>query len=270
MSLGYQVLDMVAQLGNDPSLVEQQQLALAHMNMQQQQLAHQQAVLDQQLAATADPQHQAALIQQKQQLAADQQKLATAQQQLTAAQPQQPITTTLDTLDTTLGSSSAMLIAGSSAAREPSVISYAVQADDDLLQILTGVVFPVGILSRMALLLPIYSPKLDGNPDSAMQLKRLVCGVSLVCLVFLAANLLDMLCRTKVKPLKLRELEQMREDDVEGGAAKLAPAYSERAVPTAGTYEPPLPRRIVTQLKMGTHGGSKLGAVHWKGDISRS
>ena len=56
MALGYQVLDMVAQLGsNDPSLVEEQQLALAHMNMQQQQLAHQQAVLDQQLAATADP-----------------------------------------------------------------------------------------------------------------------------------------------------------------------------------------------------------------------
>ena len=130
------------------------------------------------------------------------------------------------------------------------------QADDDLLQILTGVVFPVGILSRMALLLPVYSPKLDGNPDSATQLKRLVCGVSLVCLVFLAANLLDMLCRTKVKPLKLRELEQMREGDVEGGAAKLYPAYSERVVPTVGTYEPPLPRRILTQLKMGTHGGS--------------
>ena len=130
------------------------------------------------------------------------------------------------------------------------------QADDDLLQILTGVVFPVGILSRMALLLPIYSPKLDGNPDSVTLLKRLVCGVGAVCLVFLLANLLDMLCRTKVKPLKLRELEQMREGDVEGGAAKLAPGYSERTVPTAGTYEPPLPRRIVTQLKMGTQGGS--------------
>ena len=48
----------------------------------------------------------------------------------------------------------------------------------------------------------------------------------------------------------------MREGDVEGGAAKLYPAYSERVVPTVGTYEPPLPRRILTQLKMGTHGGS--------------
>ena len=87
-------------------------------------------------------------------------------------------------------------------------------------------------------------------PDAAVH------GVGAVCLVFLVANLLDMLCRTKVKPLKLRELEQMREGDAEGGAAKLAPGYSERTVPTAGTYEPPLPRRIVTQLKMGTHGGS--------------
>ena len=103
---------------------------------------------------------------------------------------------------------------------------------------------------------PFASPKLDGNPDSVTLLKRLVCGVGAVCLVFLLANLLDMLCRTKVKPLKLRELEQMREGDAEGGAAKLAPGYSERAVPAAGTYEPPLPRRIVTQLKMGTHGGS--------------
>jgi hypothetical protein len=130
------------------------------------------------------------------------------------------------------------------------------QADDDLLQILTGVVFPVGILSRMALLLPIYSPKLDGNPDSVTLLKRLVCGVGAVCLVFLLANLLDMLCRTKVKPLKLRELEQMRAGDVEAGGAKSAPAYSERTGPTAGTYEPPLPRRIVTQLKMSTQGVS--------------
>ena len=52
MSKLYQELSMVAQLGNDPSALEQQQQqynsALAHMNMQQQQLAQRQVALDQQ------------------------------------------------------------------------------------------------------------------------------------------------------------------------------------------------------------------------------
>jgi hypothetical protein len=58
MSESYQLLDMVAQLGNDPSIEEQQQLALApaHANL-----------------ALAQQQQQQLLASQQQQLAAEQQ-----------------------------------------------------------------------------------------------------------------------------------------------------------------------------------------------------
>ena len=85
MSKLYQELSMVAQLGNDPSALEQQQQynsALAHMNVQQQQLAQQQVALEQQKQqCPADTQQQLALAQQQQQLTDTQQQLALAQQQ---------------------------------------------------------------------------------------------------------------------------------------------------------------------------------------------
>ena len=82
MSEGYQVLGMVAQLGNDPSALEQQQLeklALDHMDMYHQQfsqqqtaLAHQQLPLDKRITeaqtSQCDPTQQLALEQEQQQL----------------------------------------------------------------------------------------------------------------------------------------------------------------------------------------------------------
>ena len=67
MESGYQVLNMVAQQGFDPNLFEKQKIALA---IQQQQLAQQLSVLDQQLAATLDQQQKIALNQQKEQIVA--------------------------------------------------------------------------------------------------------------------------------------------------------------------------------------------------------
>ena len=140
---------MVAQLGNDPSLLEQQQqqhIALAHMNVQQQQLVQQQAALEQQKQQlAADPQQQLAVDQQQQQIAVSQHQLAVAhqqsQQQLAAIQQQLiaaeqsnttvGASTTVGALDTTtlgapLAHSSAM-----AASRVSSVLG-GMTADEDL------------------------------------------------------------------------------------------------------------------------------------------
>ena len=88
MSQGYQQLGMVAQLGNDPSALDEQQQALA--------LAHQQATQQQQQLALA-----------QQQAAQQQQQVALSQQQAAQQPPQQPqqLVTTLDQPTTQLGAS---------------------------------------------------------------------------------------------------------------------------------------------------------------------
>jgi len=133
MAAGYQVLDMVAQLGNDPSALEQykqqQQLALDNMNVDRQKLATQQIALNQQIAvmqqqSAPDPQQQLAMAQQQQQLTIAQQQIlgqiAAAEQQLaTLALRPTPTLVTLDTIPTihttTLGASSAMVRSASAA-----------------------------------------------------------------------------------------------------------------------------------------------------------
>jgi ABC-type uncharacterized transport system permease subunit len=114
MSQGYQQLGMVAQLGNDPSALDEQQQALA--------LAQQQATQQQQQLALAQ--------QQQQQLA-----LAQAQQQQqTAQQPPQQLVTTLDqptTLTTQLGVSPSAMQSAVGYVRDASVQSFATAPEDE-------------------------------------------------------------------------------------------------------------------------------------------
>ena len=138
MAAGYQVLDMVAQLGNDPRALEhykqQQQLALDSMNADQQKLATEQMALDQKILAVQqqavpDPQQQLALAQQQQQIHVAQNQLATAvsearivvsaaEQQLAnlALRHTPTLVSTIPTIHTAIGASSAMLRSASAAA----------------------------------------------------------------------------------------------------------------------------------------------------------